>query len=66
MQFAKILNGSTQLLTGHLWTIIIELFGENVTSTVVGMAGSAGAVAGLIINPLIGVVVQNYSYLPSG
>ena len=41
-----------------------ELFEKNATSTVVGMAGSAGAVAGLIINPLIGVVVQNYSYLP--
>ncbi len=45
-------------------TITSELFGKNATSTVVGMAGSAGAVAGLIINPLIGVVVQNYSYLP--
>jgi ACS family hexuronate transporter-like MFS transporter len=45
-------------------TITSELFGRNATSTVVGMAGSAGAIAGLIINPLIGVVVQNYSYLP--
>lgn len=45
-------------------TITSELFGKNATSTVVGMAGSAGAIAGLIINPLIGVVVQNYSYLP--
>jgi len=45
-------------------TITSELFGKNATSTVVGMAGSAGAVAGLIINPLIGVIVQNYSYLP--
>jgi ACS family hexuronate transporter-like MFS transporter len=45
-------------------TITSELFGKNATSTVVGMAGSAGALAGLIINPLIGVVVQNYSYLP--
>jgi len=45
-------------------TITSELFGKNATSTVVGMAGSAGAIAGLIINPLIGVIVQNYSYLP--
>jgi ACS family hexuronate transporter-like MFS transporter len=45
-------------------TITSELFGKNATSTVVGMAGSAGAVAGLIVNPLIGVVVQKYSYLP--
>ncbi len=45
-------------------TVTSELFGKHATSTVVGMAGSAGAVAGLIINPLIGVVVQNYSYMP--
>lgn len=45
-------------------TITSELFGKNATSTVVGMAGSAGAVAGLIVNPLIGLIVQNYSYLP--
>jgi len=45
-------------------TITSELFGKNATSTMVGMAGSAGAIAGLIINPLIGVIVQNHSYLP--
>jgi len=45
-------------------TIISELFGRNATSTVVGMSGTAGAVAGLLVNPLIGKVVENYSYLP--
>jgi ACS family hexuronate transporter-like MFS transporter len=45
-------------------TITSEIFGKFATSTVVGMAGTAGAVAGLIINPLIGKVVENYSYLP--
>lgn len=45
-------------------TITSELFGKHATSTVVGMAGTAGAVAGLIVNPLIGKVVENYSYLP--
>jgi ACS family hexuronate transporter-like MFS transporter len=45
-------------------TITSELFGKRATSTVVGMAGTAGAVAGLIVNPLIGKVVENYSYLP--
>jgi len=45
-------------------TITSELFGRNATSTVVGMSGSAGAIAGLLVNPLIGKVVENYSYLP--
>ncbi len=45
-------------------TIISELFGKNATSTVVGMSGSAGAIAGLLVNPLIGRIVENYSYLP--
>lgn len=45
-------------------TITSELFGGRATSTVVGMAGTAGAIAGLILNPLIGKVVENYSYLP--
>jgi ACS family hexuronate transporter-like MFS transporter len=45
-------------------TITSELFGKNATSTVVGMCGSAGAIAGLLINPMIGKIVENYSYLP--
>ncbi len=45
-------------------TITSEIFGKRATSTVVGMAGTAGAIAGLLINPLIGEIVQNYSYLP--
>ena len=45
-------------------TITSEVFGKRATSTVVGMAGTAGAVAGLLINPLIGKVVENYSYTP--
>ena len=45
-------------------TITSELFGKGATSTVVGMSGTAGAIAGLLVNPLIGKVVQNYSYLP--
>lgn len=45
-------------------TITSEVFGKRATSTVVGMAGTAGAVAGLLINPLIGKVVEDYSYLP--
>jgi len=45
-------------------TITSELFGKNATSTVVGMAGTSGAVAGLLINPLIGKIVENVSYTP--
>jgi ACS family hexuronate transporter-like MFS transporter len=45
-------------------TITSEVFGKHATSTVVGMAGTAGAIAGLIINPLIGKVIETYSYLP--
>lgn len=45
-------------------TITSELFGNHATSTVVGISGSAGAIAGLLLNPLIGKIVENYSYLP--
>jgi len=45
-------------------TATSELFGKNATSTVVGICGSAGAIAGLLVNPLIGRIVENYSYLP--
>lgn len=45
-------------------TSISDIFGSRVTSTVVGLSGSAGAVSALILNPLIGLVVANYSYNP--
>jgi len=45
-------------------TVTSEVFGNNGTSTVVGMAGTAGAIAGMVINPLIGKVVENFSYTP--
>jgi len=45
-------------------TSIGDMFGKRVTSTVVGLSGSAGAISGLILNPLIGYVVMNYSYSP--
>ena len=44
-------------------TTIGELFGKY-TSTVVGLSGSAGAISGLILNPVIGKVIENYSYVP--
>ena len=45
-------------------TSISDVFGNTATSTVVGLSGTAGAIAGIILNPLIGLVVQNYSYNP--
>ena len=45
-------------------TAISDVFGNNGTSTVVGLSGTAGALSGLLINPLIGLVVQHYSYDP--
>lgn len=45
-------------------TSISDMFGERATSTVVGLSGTAGAVAGLLLNPLMGLIIQNYSYRP--
>ncbi len=45
-------------------TAIADIFGAGGTSTVVGLSGSAGAISGLVINPLIGLIVQHYSYNP--
>ena len=45
-------------------TITSEVFGKNGTSTVVGIAGTGGAVAGMIVNPFIGKVIEIYSYIP--
>ncbi|WP_020600180.1 MFS transporter [Spirosoma panaciterrae] len=45
-------------------TAISDMFGQKATSTVVGLSGTAGAVSGLLLNPLMGVVIQQYSYRP--
>lgn len=45
-------------------TSISDMFGQKATSTVVGLSGTAGAISGLLLNPLMGVVIQNYSYRP--
>jgi ACS family hexuronate transporter-like MFS transporter len=45
-------------------TSIADIFGANGTSTVVGLSGSAGAISALVINPFIGLVIQEYSYTP--
>ena len=45
-------------------TAISDVFGQYATSTVVGISGTAGAVSGMIINPFIGLIIENYSYTP--
>ena len=45
-------------------TSISDIFGEGATSTVVGLSGTAGAISGLLLNPLMGLVIQNYTYRP--
>lgn len=45
-------------------TSIADVFGSNGTATVVGLSGTAGALSSLLINPLIGFVIQEYSYSP--
>ena len=43
-------------------TSISDIFGKRFSSTVVGLSGSAGAFSALILNPVIGYIVMNFSY----
>ena len=57
------------MLAHGLWitnyiTAISDIFGNRATSTVVGLSGTAGTLSALIINPLIGFIVTQYSYTP--
>ncbi|PGH38145.1 MAG: MFS transporter, partial [Candidatus Nephrothrix sp. EaCA] len=45
-------------------TAISDVFGTKATSTVVGLSGTAGAISSILLNPLIGKIVQGYSYKP--
>ncbi|GGM89821.1 hexuronate transporter [Dyadobacter beijingensis] len=45
-------------------TAISDVFGPGATSTVVGLSGTAGALSSLILNPMIGKIVEDYSYKP--
>lgn len=45
-------------------TSISDVFGDKGTATVVGLSGTAGALSSLLINPMIGLIVQDYSYSP--
>lgn len=45
-------------------TAISDVYGEKATSTVVGLSGTAGAISGLLLNPLMGLIIQHFSYQP--
>ncbi|MEX1240358.1 MAG: MFS transporter [Cyclobacteriaceae bacterium] len=45
-------------------TAIADVFGNRGTATVVGLSGTAGTLSSLVINPMIGLIVENYSYSP--
>lgn len=45
-------------------TSIADVFGNRGTATVVGLSGTAGTLSSLLINPMIGFIVANYSYSP--
>jgi ACS family hexuronate transporter-like MFS transporter len=45
-------------------TSISDIFGHKVTSTIVGMSGTAGAVSAFVMNPVIGLIITHISYNP--
>jgi ACS family hexuronate transporter-like MFS transporter len=45
-------------------TSISDVFGKSLTSTVVGLSGTAGALSSVIINPLMGRIINGYTYDP--
>jgi len=45
-------------------TSISDTFGRKVTSTVVGLSGTAGAISAFVINPAIGIIITKFSYHP--
>jgi MFS transporter, ACS family, hexuronate transporter len=45
-------------------TSIGDTFGRTVTSTVVGLSGTAGAISAFVINPVIGLIITKFSYNP--
>jgi MFS transporter, ACS family, hexuronate transporter len=61
MSFAFFAHGLW--ITNYI-TSISDVFGNKVTSTVVGLSGSAGAISSLVLNPVIGLVVINFTYSP--
>ncbi|MDD4224999.1 MAG: MFS transporter [Mariniphaga sp.] len=45
-------------------TSISDMFGKSITSTVIGLSGTAGALSALVLNPVMGVIITRFSYDP--
>ena len=45
-------------------TIITEIFDSNSVATVMGLAGTIGAIGGILANLIIGPVTDYFSFLP--
>jgi MFS transporter, ACS family, hexuronate transporter len=45
-------------------TSIGDVFGSKVTSTIIGLSGTAGAISAFVINPVIGLIITKISYNP--
>jgi ACS family hexuronate transporter-like MFS transporter len=45
-------------------TSIADTFGSRITTTVVGLSGTAGAISAFVINPVIGLIITRFSYNP--
>ena len=45
-------------------TSISDVFGKSSTSTIIGLSGTTGACSSLVINPLTGYIVSEFSYTP--
>ena len=57
------------VLAHGLWitnyiTSISDIFGKSITSTVIGLSGTAGAISALVVNPVMGLIISKYSYDP--
>lgn len=45
-------------------TSISDTFGRRVTSTVIGLSGTAGAISAFVLNPVTGLIITKFSYNP--
>jgi MFS transporter, ACS family, hexuronate transporter len=45
-------------------TSISDIFGKSITSTVIGLSGTAGALSALLLNPVMGIIINRLSYDP--
>jgi MFS transporter, ACS family, hexuronate transporter len=53
-----------QIKQSSLFTIPADLFKSKNVAFVWGLSGAAGSFGGMLFQPLVGYLVENYSYLP--